>query len=250
MKKNKKSSKMLLLFVISLISANQVDLFLNEISRKGGVEFYTHEYHLNEIRNRIGNFIDVVNAFKTSTSVTLVKQLSSLGFQYFESSSTMRQIKGLKAQYADQFVDFEMKDLLIPQEWQHGFKESLMLALWTDDQIWTANKLSYSQDAGGSIKTAALFSHNNPPNSTHTIGSTDWFIINLVATYQFSPDIFVYHVSKSVLGGIYTSDEDKIVYMPHNVTPQDITTVFEFFLIVNFKVMADTLGIKVDNPIL
>jgi hypothetical protein len=38
--------------------------------------------------------------------------------------------------------------------------------------------------------------------------------------------------------------------MPHNVTPQDITTVFEFFLIVNFKVMADTLGIKVDNPIL
>jgi sensor histidine kinase YesM len=150
----------------------------------------------------------IVKLFKTSVSVKLVEILSDRGFLYFEQSGTVRRLVGLRPEYLDYWISQLQNILKIPPEFQHGFNLTLQEALWSDSSVWTANKASFPQTSGGDIKTLMLVTHNNPPNSGNLqLGTTDWFIVDISATFQLAPDLYVYEISKSVLGGLQIPSE-------------------------------------------
>jgi len=90
----------------------------------------------------------------------------------------------------------------------------------------------------------AVIAHHDDKNAKY-----DFVFTDVQATFELGDDILIVNKSKSVLGGIYSSSEDKIVHVPRNLTPEDIKAVMAFFQLVSMKSIADNLGIKVADPL-
>jgi hypothetical protein len=61
-----------------------------------------------------------------------------------------------------------------------------------------------------------------------------------------APNLLIVQKKKSVLGGLWSSSEEKVVLLPASITINQLRTVFEFFEIVAFERFAEML--KIQNP--
>jgi len=131
----------------------------------------------------------------------------------------------------------------VPAKYQKALSDVIEEIQWADDNIWQCNNVIFSTGVGGQVKMAAVLAHHDDKNQKY-----DFVLTDITATFELGDDILIVNKSKSVLGGIYESDEDKIVHVPRNITPEDIKAVMSFFQIVSMKTIAENLGIKVEDP--
>ena len=71
---------------------------------------------------------------------------------------------------------------------------------------------------------------------------------DIQAYFKLAPEIQVIHKSKSILGGIFSSEKDVEKIVPKNLTQNDLFMIFSFFQIISYKLILQQFGVIVDFP--
>lgn len=58
-------------------------------------------------------------------------------------------------------------------------------------------------------------------------------------TFQLSPDLLLLKKHKSKWGGLAKKDKEQLVRVPHQLTPEDLETLLEFFDLVAMQRFMD-----------
>ena len=55
------------------------------------------------------------------------------------------------------------------------------------------------------------------------------------ADFVLSPDLIVMRNTKSILGGLFSSENDQVKEVPHTLTPADLSTLLDYFDMIAFE---------------
>lgn len=203
------------------------------------------DYIVDAVDLSVKLFQSIVNIFKTSVSVKIVDYLTSRGFKSFESQSTLRQLNGLRNDHLDMWINDLYRLLYIPPEYQHIFNTSLQTVLWTDVSVWNMNKVTLSSSDGRGTRMVFMFTHNNGDS-----GTTDWIVADCNIVMELAPNIMVFEISKSYVGGLWGSDQYVFKELPATITENNINTISDFFFIFCIRMLSLQFGHPVDYPVL
>lgn len=63
-----------------------------------------------------------------------------------------------------------------------------------------------------------------------------------------APDLFIWEISTSKLGGLFTDDKMEIQRVPHKISPADVLLLSTFFKALIYMSLADASGISYTMP--
>lgn len=185
----------------------------------------------------------IVDTFKTTRSSEIKERLLGKGFEYFNQSAQIQISKKVKGQFIDQYLAHLQTRIKVPADRQEDLKMVLEESKWSESNVWTGFDTLFSLDKGGNTKFASILVSKDDTADTY-----DFIFTDIKADFKLAPDTLVVHKKLSVLGGIWTDDKDEMVKVPKNLTPEDVSTVLQFFQIVAFKGFAEQFGIKLEFP--
>lgn len=185
----------------------------------------------------------IVDTFKTTRSSEIKERLLGKGFEYFNQSAQIQISKKVKGEFIDQYLAHLQTRIKVPADRQEDLKMVLEESKWSESNVWTGFDTLFSLDKGGNTKFASILVTKDDTADTY-----DFIFTDIKADFKLAPDTLVVHKKLSVLGGIWTDDKDEIVKVPKNLTPEDVSTVLQFFQIVAFKGFAEQFGIKLEFP--
>jgi hypothetical protein len=185
----------------------------------------------------------IVDTFKTTRSSEIKERLIGKGFEYFNQSAQIQISKKVKGQFIDQYLAHLQSRIKVPADRQEDLKMVLEESKWSESNVWTGFDTLFSLDKGGNTKFASILVTKDDTADTY-----DFIFTDIKADFKLAPDTLVVHKKLSVLGGIWTDDKDEMVKVPKNLTPEDVSTVLQFFQIVAFKGFAEQFGIKLEFP--
>jgi hypothetical protein len=185
----------------------------------------------------------IVDTFKTTRSSEIKERLLGKGFEYFNQSAQIQISKKVKGQFIDQYLAHLQTRIKVPADRQGDLAMVLEESKWSESNVWTGFDTLFSLDKGGNTKFASILVTKDDTADTY-----DFIFTDIKADFKLAPDTLVVHKKLSVLGGIWTDDKDEMVKVPKNLTPEDVSTVLQFFQIVAFKGFAEQFGIKLEFP--
>lgn len=177
-------------------------------------------------------------------SSTIVDKIVNWGFTDFKETANMKQINGVQDQYFLMFLDNLKSTINLPSKYVQNFESTMEVILYSTSNIWIVFDVAFSVDSGAQCKYVCVMARHDD------IGKkTDWLIADVAATFDLAPDVLIIQQKQSVLGGIFSSSQDKIVLKPASITKNQLNTIFEFFEVISFERFAELLDInKVQNP--
>jgi hypothetical protein len=189
------------------------------------------------------NWKRLIDTFKTTRSSEIKERLLGKGFEYFSQSAQLQITKKVKGQFIDQYFKHLATRIKVPAERQGDLAMVLEESKWTESNVWTGFDTVFSIDKGGNTKFASILIARDDTADTY-----DFIFTDVKADFKLAPDTLVIHKKLSVLGGIWEDEKDEMVKVPKNVTPEDVSTVIQFFQIVAYKGFAEYFGVKLEFP--
>lgn len=185
----------------------------------------------------------IIKNFKTTKTSSVKERLVGKGFTYFSQSAQIQVSKGISEENYDKFIAIIAKRLKVPEERKEDLGDVLETAKYAEKQAWVAFNTLYSLDKIGNTKYATIMVAKD-----ENTGKYDMIISDIIADFQFAPDVVIVNKKLSVLGGIFENDKDEIISVPKNVTQEDMQTVLSFFEIIAYQTIAKYMKIDLELP--
>ena len=187
----------------------------------------------------------VVNAFKTGVQSSIVKTITKDGFSKFYGSGKTKVLQGIKEEKGwDKFKTNTLKNMKLPKKYVDEVESLLDEAEYSEGAAW--NEFDMLFDVGSvkdNCKFCSIVVNHREEDERFDVVYTD-----IQADFKLAPEIQVIHKSKSILGGIFSSEKDVEKIVPKNLTQDDLTMIFSFFQIISYKLILQQFGVIVDLP--
>ena len=187
----------------------------------------------------------VVNAFKTGVQSSIVKTITKDGFSKFYGSGKTKVLQGIKEEKGwDKFKTNTLKNMKLPKKYVDEVESLLDEAEYSEGAAWNEFDMLFDVDsAKDSCKYCSIVINHREEDERFDVVYTD-----IQADFKLAPEIQVIHKSKSILGGIFSSEKDVEKIVPKNLTQDDLTMIFSFFQIISYKLILQQFGVIVDLP--
>ena len=186
----------------------------------------------------------VVDAFKTGVQSSIVKTITKDGFSKFYGSGKTKVSKGVKETGWEKFTKNTLKNMKLPQKYVDEVESLLEEAEFSEGNAW--NEFDMLFDVGSvkdNCKFCSIIVNHREEDERFDVVYTD-----IQADFKLAPEIQVIHKSKSILGGIFSSEKDVERKVPKNLTQNDLTMIFSFFQIISYKLILQQFGVIVNFP--
>ena len=187
----------------------------------------------------------VVDAFKTGVKSSIVQTITKDGFGKFIGGGKSKVLKGIKEETGwDKFKKNTLKNMKLPQKYVDEVEAILDEAEYSEGAAW--NEFDMLFDVGSvkdNCKFCSIVVNHREEDERFDVVYTD-----IQSDFKLAPDIEVIHKSKSILGGIFSSEKDVEKNVPKNLTQNDLTMIFSFFQIISYKLILQQFGVIVNFP--
>ena len=173
---------------------------------------------------------------------TVIDRIVNRGFENFQQSASMEQYLGVDDKYLDLFLASVKNDLELPKQFESVFDSTMRDVLYGDSNTWIGFDVVFSLNLGATCKFVCVLARHD-----EKVKKIDWLIANVRATFDLAPDLIIINQKRSVLGGLWGSETEKVMFSPAYITTQELKVVFEFFEIITIKRFAELLGVKPEN---
>ena len=138
-------NKYLIVFVISIAAINSKSLnFLDDAEPESFVSVTAVTTAVNAICEPYKN---VVSAFKSSSSSTIVKTIIKDGFSKFYGAGQTKVSKGVKEDKWDKYTANLLKNMHLPSNYTEAVGALLEEAAWTDENAWNGFDMLFNADS-------------------------------------------------------------------------------------------------------
>lgn len=189
-----------------------------------------------------GAWDSLTGLFKNSRSEVVKEKLTIEGFSKFDETAQVQIVAGMKEEGLESFFNLIELRLGVPEGKQSDVRMVLEETKFTDVNAWSCFDLAFSIENGSMIKYASIMSSRGEDGKYYFI------LTEIQSAFELAQNVVVMTKKLSVLGGIWSDNEDKIEFVPKNLTQDDIQTVFNFFQLVSFKQVANQFGITLNYP--
>lgn len=175
----------------------------------------------------------VAKAFGTS-SVTSIQRRVCLGFDTLDYKASTGVMQGVANRDMSSLVE-EMIDIEeLPK--RDDLRRLMAGVKYATNITWMAESMTFTNPAG----EQSYFFFAKYGNAA--TGLADVVYSTVKSKFTIAQDMLVVRRQKSVLGGIYTSDETSIQYVPHTLTLNDTLILELFWEMIAFHQLAIALG--------
>ena len=186
----------------------------------------------------------VVDAFKTGVQSSIVKTITKDGFDKFHGSGKTKVSKGVKETGWEKFTKNTLKNMKLPQKYVDEVESLLDEAEYSEGAAWNEFDMLFAVDSvTDNCKFCSIIVNHREEDERFDVVYTD-----IQADFKLAPEIQVIHKSKSILGGIFSSEKDVEKKVPKNLTQNDLTMIFSFFQIISYKLILQQFGVIVNFP--
>ena len=187
----------------------------------------------------------VVDAFETGVKSTIVQTIIKDGFRKFAGSGKTNVLKGIKEGTKwDKFKENTLKNMKLPQKYVDEVESLLDEAEYSEGAAWNEFDMLFNVDSvKDNCKFCSIIVNHREEDERFDVVYTD-----LQTDFKLAPEIQVIHKSKSILGGIFSSEKDVERKVPKNLTQNDLTMIFSFFQIISYKLILQQFGVVVNFP--
>ena len=187
----------------------------------------------------------VVNAFKTGVQRSIVKTITKGGFAKVYGSGKTKVLQGIKEEKGwDKFKTNTLKNMKLPKKYVDEVESLLDEAEYSEGAAWNEFDMLFDVNSvKDNCKFCSIVVNHREEDERFDVVYTD-----IQADFKLAPEIQVIHKSKSILGGIFSSEKDVEKIVPKNLTQDDLTMIFSFFQIISYKLILQQFGVIVDLP--
>lgn len=186
----------------------------------------------------------VLQAFKSSKSTIIKRIIEKQGFDSFVGKTTIFMSKGVAASRLDTYKSVFKTLSKIPSEYTDIVNNFIEGIEYVDGDAWNSFDFLFDNKVPTDDSTTyatCLGTHNQGPDTY------DFFTISNKINFKLAPNIMIMEDSLSVAGGIYSHQKERIVYLPREITKEDIKLIMTFFQGVSFKALGKLFGMKLPN---
>ncbi|KAI8601848.1 hypothetical protein EDD21DRAFT_404128 [Dissophora ornata] len=172
----------------------------------------------------------IAGAFRTSIREDIRIRVC-LGFNRYEHNAKAFSSSGIERENLIEFVEHIISTAQLPNN--DDLKTIMLGVKYSDDSFtWTGESMSYTAPDG---KNHFLYVTKNADPVTDKIN----LIFGMVNSgYTLAPDMMIVRRTKSILGGIFESEETEFRSIPHELTLNDTVILEMYFEMVVFRQMA------------
>ena len=187
----------------------------------------------------------VVDAFKTGVKSTVVKTVIKDGFEKFAGTGKTKVLKGIKEETGwDKFKKNTLKNMKLPQKYVDAVEAILDEAEYSEGAAWNEFDMLFAVDSvKDNCKFCSIIVNHREEDERFDVVYTD-----IQSDFKLAPDIEVIHKSKSILGGIFSSEKDVERRVPKNLNQNELTMIFSFFQMISYKLILQQFGVIVNFP--
>ena len=187
----------------------------------------------------------VVDAFKTGVQSSIVKTITKDGFSKFYGSGKTKVLQGIKEEKGwDKFKTNTLKNMKLPKKYVDEVESLLDEAEYSEGAAWNEFDMLFDVNSvKDNCKFCSIVVNHREEDERFDVVYTD-----LQSNFKLAPDIEVIHKSKSILGGIFSSEKDVEKIVPKNLTQDDLTMIFSFFQMISYKLILYQFGVIVELP--
>jgi len=222
---------------VTLEAQNEGALVLRDDSPTLGDDPPKGDLLTSAIDNALGEWNKIVDTLKSSSKTSISQEIMNRGYKSFLNAGQVQKGDGLPEHLLGDFISHLNERMKIPAERQKDFQDVLQEVQWFDQNTWVMWKVAFDMNKKGQAKYVCVLSRHRPDDKKY-----DFLIADIEQSFQFAPDLFIMKQSKSILGGIWSSEKVKFKYVPHAASQQDIQFVFDYFTLVAFKRFAQFLN--------
>lgn len=151
--------------------------------------------------------------FEGESKREVVKKISSLGFDSFVENAEIKFIKNMQAKYFNSFADNLMASLEVDETSRGKIREYLDFVPFTDVGQWNMMRSMYNANAKSDANYICLMTYRDDQDRISV------YAVNMKNSFQVAPDILIVRNSKSSFGGLFSKSSEKVVKVPHAMTP-------------------------------
>ena len=187
----------------------------------------------------------VVDAFKTGVKSSIVQTITKDGFGKFIGGGKSKVLKGIKEETGwDKFKKNTLKNMKLPQKYVDEVEALLDESEYSEGAAWNEFDMLFDVDsAKDSCKYCSIVINHREEDERFDVVYTD-----IQSDFKLAPDIEVIHKSKSILGGIFSSEKDVERRVPKNLNQNELTMIFSFFQMISYKLILQQFGVIVNFP--
>ena len=187
----------------------------------------------------------VVDAFKSGVQSSIVKTITKDGFVKFAGSGKTKVLKGIKEETGwDKFKKNTLKNMKLPQKYVDEVEALLDEAEYSEGGAWNQFDMLFDVNSvKDTCKYCSIVVNHREEDEKFDVVYSD-----IQADFKLAPEIQVIHKSKSILGGIFSSEKDVEKIVPKNLTQNDLFMIFSFFQIISYKLILQQFGVIVNFP--
>jgi hypothetical protein len=189
----------------------------------------------------VGSVEKLVQIFKSSKSETVKQRIESKGYDYFNGKSSIQIIQDIQKEAIDDYLIGLEKRLKVPNDRILDLKEVIKSVKISGSNFWATNNVLYSIDDQGTCKYASILFNKNDD------GNFNFIVNDIDITFKFAPDLLVINRKLSILGGLWSEDQDIIQKVPKSINQEDIQTMISFFNIISYKDILKAMGYDIDE---
>ena len=235
--------KLLIIFLISV--SLEYHLRFNKFDANKIFKGIENIETLSDTAKSIGGFWQsLTGAFKTKNSHTIKKYANGKGFSHFMGNFDVRVNLGVVEKYYDKYFESKMLLLGVPSNKKDMFIDAVQDAKMMEKHIWTNMDIVFNPSGKeiGTVKSVSLIV-NRPKDNKYDIIITD-----MNAKFKVAPDIFLEDTSKSIAGGIFEGQNQKLITKPRGMSEKELKDILEMYKLLSFKILCDVFGIQVNLP--
>ncbi len=240
-----KMRKLLIIFLISVSFEYHLRFLQNSKPTKKLFKGIENIEALSDTAKSIGGFWQsLTGAFKTTSSKTIKKFADGKGFSHFMGNFDVRVNIGVNEKYYDKYFESKMELLKVPFNKKELFIDAVQDAKMMDKHIWTNMDLVFNPSGKeiGTVKGVSLMV-NKRKNKKFDVIITD-----MNARFKVAPDIFLEETNKSIAGGIFEGQKQRLITKPKSLSEQELKALLDMYKLLSFKILCDVFGIEVSLP--
>jgi hypothetical protein len=137
--------------------------------------------------------------------------------------ATIEQLKGLKADYYDQYTQHILTKFNMPEEVKEKVSLFFEGAKFSDIGIWGMYRSIFSADALGNTNLLCIMTQRTSEDKFNT------FVFSMANSIKFEPNVLLVTRSKRSWFGLFSKTDQELVKIPVTMTTEDMELISDYF---------------------
>ena len=186
---------------------------------------------------------EISKSLSQSTTSEVVKIVVSRGFTSFEEKTSVSEIRGVKKENLQKFVNHLKDSMKIPQDQMINIMSVISDIIYEKETTWIMLNLVFNINKGGTSKYVCILGRNNGENGL------DFLIADVDSQFVMAPDLFIVNKKKSFMGNFFSDNKYVFKFVPRSLQTAQFSLLFDFFEVITFRRFAELKKIIPDDKL-